>query len=196
VGPRAFLDASVLFSVALTDLFLRIATEELFDPLWSPDVEAEWTRRLQEKRPDLKKERIQRRASVMREHFSRAVVSREEYLPYLSAIELPDPNDRHVVAAAFAGGAEVLVTYNLKDFPEEALAPFELEPMHPDAFLTDLLEADIRQNGQPTRVLRALQALHSALQKPPNPEAWISSLEEKHELRAFGKALRSFLGQI
>ncbi len=196
MGPRAFLDASVLFSVALTDLLLRLATESLFEPLWSPEVEAEWIRRLLEKRPDLSEERIRRRAVRMREHFSRSVVPQRQYLPYLSTIDLPDPDDRHVVAAAFAGGAEVLVTYNLKHFPQEALVHFELEPLHPDAFLTDLLEAEIRTNGQPHRVLAAIRALRSALSHPPSPEEWIRFLEKKHGLHAFARALQSFVGQI
>ncbi len=196
MGPRAFLDASVLYSVAVTDLLLRLAAEELFEPLWSLEVEAEWTRRLLEKRPDLKADRIQRRANRMREHFSRAVVPQSAYLPYLSKIELPDKGDRHVVAAAFAGSAEVLVTYNLEDFPETALAPFELEPLHPDAFLTDLLEAEIRANGQPRRTLAGIRALRAALQNPPSPEAWLRAIAEKHELRNFARALQSFLGQI
>jgi len=186
----------VLYSVALTDLLLRLAAEELFEPLWSLEVEAEWTRALLENRPDLEKDRIQRRADRMREHFSRAVVPQSAYQPYLGEIELPDPDDRHVVAAAFAGGAEVLVTYNLNDFPEAALAPFELEPLHPDAFLTDLLEAEIRVNGQPHRVLDGIRALRAALRNPPSPEAWLRSLAEKHELENFARALQSFLGQI
>jgi len=107
-------------------------------------------------------------------------------------IKLPDPNDRHVVAAAYAGGAEVLVTYNLRHFPEEALLPFELEPLHPDAFLTDLLVAEIRANGRPRRVLAAIRALRAGLRKPPSLHEWLQNLEEKHGLSAFAQALKNF----
>ena len=186
------MDASVLFSAALTDLLLRLAAEELFKPLWSMEVEKEWVRRLAEKRPDLKRENIERRALNMRTHFSMAVVPESQYLPYLDMVELPDPDDRHVVAAAFAGGAEVLVTYNLKDFPEKALLPFELEPLHPDAFLTDLLDAEIRANGQPQSVLAAIRALRAGLREPPSLQQWFQNLEEKLELTAFVQALKNF----
>ena len=128
----------------------------------------------------------------MRTHFSLAVVPESQYLPYLDMVELPDPDDRHVVAAAFAGGAEILVTYNLKHFPEDALIPFELEPLHPDALLTDLLDAEIRANGQPQKVLAAIRALRAGLREPPNLEQWFQNLEEKLGLTAFVQALRNF----
>ena len=128
----------------------------------------------------------------MREHFSKAVVAEDAYLPYLDMIELPDPDDRHVVAAAFVGGAEMLVTYNLKHFPEEALLPFELEPLHPDAFLTDLLDAEIRASGQPRKVLAAIRALRDGLRRPLSVRQWLQNLEEKLGLTAFVQVLRNY----
>ncbi|HMA95113.1 MAG TPA: hypothetical protein VKP30_20620, partial [Polyangiaceae bacterium] len=49
------------------------------------------------------------------------------YEPLVEGLELPDPNDRHVLAAAIHGGASVIVTMNLRDFPERFLVPHAVE---------------------------------------------------------------------
>ena len=62
------------------------------------------------------------------------------YEDLIASLSLPDPDDRHVLAAAMRAGAEVIVTYNLSDFPTEALARFDIEAQHPDDFLLCLLD--------------------------------------------------------
>ena len=73
-------------------------------------------------------------------HASDALVSGFE--PLIETLILPDPDDRHVLAAAIHGGAQVIVTQNLKDFPSSALSRFSLRAQHPDAFLVELLHAE------------------------------------------------------
>jgi hypothetical protein len=77
---------------------------------------------------------------------------------------LPDENDRHVIAAAIEGRASVIVTYNLRDFPREALAPCGVRPIHPDAFLVSLIRHD------PSRFVRAVQSHRASLRNPPMSE--------------------------
>ncbi len=62
------------------------------------------------------------------------------YEDLIASLSLPDPDDRHVLAAAIRADADVIVTYNLKDFPAETLAPFDIEAQHPDDFLVSLLD--------------------------------------------------------
>ena len=68
-------------------------------------------------------------------------------------ITLPDPDDRHVVAAAIHSGASLIVTFNLKDFPAEVLKPYNLAAQHPDGFIVDLLDL------HPAGVLEAAASL-------------------------------------
>jgi hypothetical protein len=57
------------------------------------------------------------------------------YEPLIEGLTLPDPNDRHILAAAIRCGAQIIVTLNLKDFPADVLDPYGVEAMHPDEFL-------------------------------------------------------------
>jgi len=83
------------------------------------------------------------------------------YQDWIPQVELPDPDDRHVVAAAIVGKAEVIVTLNLKDFPAAALAPFGIEALHPDEFLVRLFGQD------PDAVCEAVRRQRANLKNPP-----------------------------
>ena len=126
------LDANVLYSAPVRDLLMQFAFVGLYRARWSVDIENEWARNLLADRPDLAT-RIPAIQARMREAVLDALVT--GYEPLIASIVLPDPNDRHVVAAAIAGEADAIVTYNLKDFPAVALAPHGIEAMHPDQFL-------------------------------------------------------------
>lgn len=84
----------------------------------------------------------------------------EGHLDLVPALTLPDADDRHVLAAAIHCGAQAIVTFNLKDFPPERLAPYGIEAVHPDAFVVDLLDLS---SGV---VLRAVQEQQLALRNP------------------------------
>ena len=81
----------------------------------------------------------------------------EELIPIL---RLPDPNDRHVLAAAIHGKAETIITSNLKDFPEMVLVEHGIVGRHPDEFVRSLLDLDIEM------VLGSIKEVHSRLKKP------------------------------
>lgn len=83
------------------------------------------------------------------------------YGPLIDAVQLPDPGDRHVLAAAIRAKAQVIVTFNLKDFPQETLALWDVEAVHPDASL----EAQIDLN--PQIVYAVLQRIADSCKKPP-----------------------------
>jgi predicted nucleic acid-binding protein len=134
----AFLDANALVPVSLTDTMLRCAEKELFRPLWSDRVIAEARRAVLRVRPDLSPARVGYRFAAMRSAFPEAEVRHYEHM--IAEVTLPDRDDRHVVAAARLGGADIIVTRNLKDFPAERLQPFGLEAVDPDQFLCDMLD--------------------------------------------------------
>src|SRR6185437_17071957 len=102
------------------------------------------------------------------------------------SLSLPDPNDRHVLAAAIRGRVDVIVTYNTKDFPADAVAPYGIEIKHPDEFLAHVLDL------APGTVLAALQRLRKSLKNPPVPvDQYLTRLEQL-ELASFVAKLKEF----
>ncbi|GAB3570545.1 hypothetical protein GCM10027578_26920 [Spirosoma luteolum] len=95
----------------------------------------------------------------MNNAFPDATVMHHEGL--IDSLILPDPDDRHVLAAAIRCQADVLVTANLKDFPESILSPFDLVIQHPDQFIAELIDAD------PSQALLAFEQQVSYLKNPP-----------------------------
>ena len=107
----AFLDASVLYPAPLRDLLLELAVSDLFRAKWSQAVHEEWIRALLRRRPDLSAERLERTRRLMDAHVRDALVAGYEDL--VPTVALPDPDDRHVVAAAVRGEAHIVLTANL-----------------------------------------------------------------------------------
>jgi hypothetical protein len=132
--PVAFLDASVLYPALLRNVLMHFAVADLYQAHWSARVHEEWMRSLLRDRPDISREQLERTRGLMDAHVLGALVEGYEYR--IEAITLPDADDRHVVAAALHCGAQFIVTANLRDFPESALAPLGLVAEHPDAFLS------------------------------------------------------------
>ena len=121
----AFFDTNVLYGALLNDFILELADRGLFRPLWSKDVLFELAKNLV------------KHDGTMERYFADATVTGYDHLV---ASMTNDEKDRHVLAAAVRGGAEVLVTFNTKHFPAEAVEPFDLEVVHPDDFLLDQLD--------------------------------------------------------
>jgi predicted nucleic acid-binding protein len=132
----ALFDACVLYPAPLRDLLMRLATTELFRACWSAAIHDEWTGAVLRTRPELKAQ-LERTRQLMDAHVLDSLVT--GYEPLIKTLDLPDPHDRHVLAAAIVGRADLIVTKNLKDFPAERLAPFGIDAQHPDVFVRNLL---------------------------------------------------------
>ncbi len=170
ISPTALLDANVLYPAGLRDLLLRLADRHLYAPLWSAGIHVEWMRSLLADRPDIEAAVLDRTRAVMDGHFPDAVVAGYEAIA--AELNMPDPDDRHVLAAAIHGGADLIVTRNLRDFPIEQLAPHALAAQHPDAFVAELYEAD------PEAVLAAVRGHRAALHRPPRSAGdYLAALE-------------------
>ena len=157
-APTVLLDACTLVPIRLTSCLLSLAEAGLFVPLWSEEILEEVERNL----PRLKgmdSEKARRRVVAIREAFGdeAAVEGYEDMVPRLSC----HPKDRHVLAAAIVGGADVLATFNLQDFPLESVEPHGVVAMHPDSFLTTLL------NHEPEAILEVLRADAARYRRPP-----------------------------
>lgn len=134
-------DACVLYPAPLRSLLMYLALTDLFRARWSDMIHDEWIRNLLKERPDLTEAQLKRTRQLMNQHVRGCLVTGFEQL--IPAIELPDADDRHVVAAAIHTRAEGVVTFNLRDFPDEALEPFNLRAIHPDEFIMDLMDLNI-----------------------------------------------------
>lgn len=109
-----------------------------FRARWTEEIHDEWTRNLLANRNDLDATQLQRTVELMNIAVPGCLV--ENYDCMIESLELPDPDDRHVLAAAIKCQADVIVTNNLKDFPEDVLSKFEIEAQSPDTFLSHLFD--------------------------------------------------------
>jgi predicted nucleic acid-binding protein len=152
-------DACVLYPAQLRDLLLRVALTDLFKARWTDRIHDEWIRNLAVRRPDIPAEKLQHTRRLMDRAVPDCLVT--DYEPYIDKLELPDPNDRHVLAAAIRAQAGVIVTLNTADFPEAAIARHGISVQHPDEFLSHLFDL------APGEVCAAVRAMRLALRNPP-----------------------------
>lgn len=130
---RAFLDTCVLFPPRLRGLLLGLGDRDLFTPLWSAGVAAEWAHLCARRDPG-GAAALPALLARMQARWPGGATPRGD--PDL--LDLPDANDTHVLATAVAGGADLILTLNLRDFPARALAPHGLRAQHPDSFVLAL----------------------------------------------------------
>jgi hypothetical protein len=134
----AVFDACILYPFHLRNIVVQAAVDRLVEARWTDAIHDEWIRNLTANAPAIPRERLLITRRLMSDALPTAMVSGyEEHLP---RITLPDPNDRHVVAAAIAADATLVLTWNLRHFPASELKKFGLRRMTPDAFLSDLFD--------------------------------------------------------
>jgi predicted nucleic acid-binding protein len=158
-APIALLDANVLYDVVLRDLLMQLASSGLFRARWTARINDEWTRNLLANRSDLSAAQLEFTKAMMARAVPNGLVERYEAL--IDTLQLPDPDDRHVLAAAITAEADVIITLNLKDFPREALLPYGIEPLSPDSFLT------IMNKVAPEAVIASARKCLARLINPP-----------------------------
>lgn len=133
-------DACVLYPAPLRDFLMQLALTDLFRAKWTDRIHDEWIEHLLLKRPDLTRDRLERTRDLMNSHVRDCLV--DGYEPLIEKMSLPDPDDRHVLAAAVHARCNRIVTFNLKDFPKIALSGYGLQAQHPDEFISELLDLD------------------------------------------------------
>ena len=139
----AFIDSNVFYGARLRSLILYLAQTGLFRARWSDAVHDEWISKLCENRPDLEPRKLRRTRELMDAAVPDCLVT--GYEPLVSALQLPDPNDRHILAAAIRGAASTIITFNEKDFPDAILDPYGIHVRHPDDFILDVVEIHDQQ---------------------------------------------------
>ena len=177
-----FFDTCSIYGAGLSDLLLTLAERDVYRPLWSADVLAELRRVLLE--AGITRDAVDHRISAMNDAFPDAVVSDyESLLPQMTC----DANDRHVLAAAVRGGAEVVVTFNLKHFPSASLSMWNLSVVPPDDFLLDQLDL------YPDSVIDAVTQVPASYEKPPVTTSEFLGLLECSGVQRFAQTVRSLV---
>jgi len=178
-------DACVLFPAPMRDLLIRLATKGLFRAKWTDEILDECFASILRQRPDLTGERLRRTRRLMTRAVRDCMVTGHEKL--IELIELPDPNDRHVVAAAVRASAQVIVTQNLRDFPAKVLKEFDIEAQHPDEFVVNII--DLNQAA----VCQVLEEQTAALKNPPKTIGEILDTLEAQGMAQTATILRPLL---
>jgi PIN domain len=156
----AVFDACILYPFHLRNILVQAAVDRLVEARWTDAIHEEWIRNLAANAPAIPIERLEITRRLMNDALPRAlIIGYEELIP---RITLPDPNDRHVVAAAIISDATLVLTWNLRHFPATELKRFGLRRMTPDAFLSKLFDkvpylvigslANARQNLSKARI--------------------------------------------
>lgn len=177
----ALLDTNALFSATLSDTLLRCAEEELFRPLWSQDILDE-LQRILIREAGLTADKTQRRINRMQAAFPTAQVQGYESL--IQAMSC-DAKDRHVLAAAVKASAQVIVTFNVRDFPPSSVAAFGIGVVTPDSFLMDQLDL------YPDRLRRAIDKQLKASRQPRLTKDELLSRLQRAGVPGFAQVLRA-----
>jgi hypothetical protein len=176
-------DANVLYPAPLRDYLLYLASLGVYEPVWTTAIQDEWIRNLLKARPDIDKAALEATRRSMDKAFPGSNITSYESL--IEGLSLPDPDDRHVLAAAIKAEAQIIVTANLKDFPAGALIPLAIRAEHPDAFVSECIDRD-----RP-KAIKALENQVKALKKPPLPvETVLKNLEANGLVKSVAKLKR------
>ena len=180
--PIVVYDANVLYPFHLRNLFVQLGVEYLVSPRWTDAIHDEWIRTLAAD-GRVARDRLLRTRALMLRALPEAMVSGFEHR--IDSLTLPDPDDRHVLAAAIEARAEAIVTFNLQHFPAGTLARFGITAQHPDEFMCTLLAED------PEAVLAVLDAARQNLTTTaPDARSFIILLD-RQGLHRFAAEIRA-----
>lgn len=178
----AILDANTLYPSLVRDLLLSLAGTGLYHARWTHKINEEWTRNLAAAKPELA-HKLPAVVRMMNEAIPDCLVENYELL--IDCIQLPDPDDQHVVAAAIAGHADAIVTFNLADFPAGLLSPLGIDVQHPDDFVMNQLQL------QEIVAIRAIKAMRARWKNPSRTAAELIDALEQRQLPMTADYVRS-----
>ncbi|SEP55162.1 RSP_2648 family PIN domain-containing protein [Thalassovita taeanensis] len=177
---KVLLDTCVLYPTVMREVLLGVAGAGVYTPLWSARILEEWARAARKLGPGGETQ-ARGEIALLSSRWPGAQVT---WPPSLEArLWLPDPADVHVLAAAIAGSADLIITLNAKDFPGNILTEEGLTRQDPDGFLHGIWQA------QPELVTEVAEAVRQEAERLSG-EAWnMRALMKKARLPRLGKAL-------
>lgn len=176
-------DANVLYPNTLRDLLIRIGRAGLVHARWTEQILDEMSEALRRNRPDIDESKIKLLRELMNAAIRDCLVATDNDL--IESVVLPDKDDRHVLAAAIAASADAIITWNTRDFPQEALAPYGVRAQTPDDLVSDLVCIDS------AAVWACVQQIVEARIRRPQSSADVLRQLERDGLRRAAAKLRS-----
>jgi len=168
----AIFDACVLYPAPLRDLLMYLTGSDLFQARWTDDIHDEWMRSLLKNSSDVNQENLERTRRLMDAYVDDCLVTGYESL--IDALQLPDPDDRHVLAAAIKAKASFIVTFNIRDFPQTVLDSFQIQAITPDEFVMRLIDEDYHE------ILKLVKRQRENMKQPPMTiEEYLAMLEQQ-----------------
>ena len=180
----ALLDTNILYPAGMRDIFIQLAVQDMYRPKWSADIFREWMRidrRNNRKHDPAKVLRTQQQLNAL--DFA-ARIDHHQYL--INDLVLPDLDDRHVLAAAIRGECDVIVTQNLKHFPDHVMEQYDIRALNADSFLQLLLETNT------SGFLTSVRAILEKLNNPPLTLEKYLALRQRDGLEETVKRLRQY----
>ncbi len=185
---RVVYDACVLYPAPLRSLLIYLAQAGLVVPRWTDAIHEEWIRNLVRDKPDISRAKAERVRDLLNAAVRDCLVT--GYEGRIDALQLPDADDRHVLAAAIHCGAEAIVTFNLSDFPADTLRGLGIEALHPDELLVRLIAA------VPGAVCTAVKNQRESLRNPPMTAEELLAVFEKQGLPRTAALLRPMIADL
>jgi len=182
-------DACLLYPASVRDLVVELARTGLFRAKWTARIHAEWINAAMRDRPELERMRLERAAELMNRAISDSLIGGFEQLE-TGLAALPDPDDRHVLAAAIHCGAQEIVTFNLRDFPDAVLHPYGIRAIHPDAFVEHVLDLNLEA------ACEAIRRIRRRLVNPPVSAQEIIERYETNGLAVSASILRTRINSL
>ena len=181
-------DACVLYPASLRSFLMWIGVHGLARPCWTERILDECFDNLLSNRPDLGRSDLTRTRRLMCEAIPDCLVTGFE--SRIDGLSLPDPDDCHVLAAAIEARADLIITFNLADFPIDRLQPHGVEAVHPDKFVSSLVERD------PDLIVRCLKDEASIRNNPNRSMADVVTSLKTCGLARSANSMRALLAEM
>jgi predicted nucleic acid-binding protein len=182
-------DACVLYPASIRDLLVELARTGLFRAKWTARIHLEWIEAICRQRPEIDRARLERVSELMNSAVDDCLVT--GYEPHEGGLAaLPDPDDRHVLAAAIHSGAQEIITFNIRDFPQETLGNYGIQAVHPDVFVEHLLDLNSEA------VCEAIRKIRQRLVNPPRTAEDMIAKYESQGLAVAASILRTRVNSL
>jgi len=182
------LDACILYSELARGLFIQLGKDALIQPKWTKKIEEEWTNNFLKNQNEITQHTI----DIICLQLEKSLITPKiyDYEHHIENLKLPDPDDRHVLAAAIEANAHYIITFNLRDFPRKRLKKYNVTALHPDKFLLEIFEK------HQDHVIESVAKQRSCLQNPPMTSTELLEKYTRSGLKKFSETLQTHINHL